>query len=471
MTRSTPDLLPGTLDLLILRTLQTDAKHGWAISERIQQISGDVLQINQGSLYPALHRLEHQGWIEAEWAVSELGRRAKYLPADGVRAAAAGRRNPRMGTHVGGNRPRDEAGLRPMSLRDWKLRARALFAPRRVERELDEELSFHLERETQKLVASGMTPGRARCRPCARFGPVAARRRRVSRRARHRLRRQRRSRCSLRAPDVRPRAARLRHRRPDRRARPGTRHRAVHGHERPPVPRRLRADHRRDVRGRAAATAERRAARVHAPAVRRPPPRDQRLHRRLCGTRRHRYPHRWPDDVRHARHWQRLPGAPRQCGVRARPVPADDDPFGAAAGRGAERSRLAALSSRATRTCSAGASSSTAPLHHHRVMPAGFRGLAVGAPDFWAPLSWLGEFRPIHRGREDLVGLDIVGRLKPGIGPGRRRRSLPRGMDSRRRAPQPSAGPRTSWWCRGAARFRSRSKPLPCSRRCFSPSA
>ena len=77
MTR-TPDLLPGTLDLLILRTLQKDALHGWAISERIQAISQDVLQINQGSLYPALHRLEHQGWIEAEWAVSELGRRAKY---------------------------------------------------------------------------------------------------------------------------------------------------------------------------------------------------------------------------------------------------------------------------------------------------------------------------------------------------------------------------------------------------------
>ncbi len=79
MTRhAVPDLLPGTLDLLILRTLQTEALHGWAISERIQQISQDVLQINQGSLYPALHRLEHRGWIEAEWAVSELGRRAKY---------------------------------------------------------------------------------------------------------------------------------------------------------------------------------------------------------------------------------------------------------------------------------------------------------------------------------------------------------------------------------------------------------
>ena len=88
MTRDpVPDLLQGTLDLLILRTLQTDSLHGWAISERIQQISQDVLQVNQGSLYPALHRLEHRGWIDAEWAVSELGRRAKYY-----RLTASGRR-------------------------------------------------------------------------------------------------------------------------------------------------------------------------------------------------------------------------------------------------------------------------------------------------------------------------------------------------------------------------------------------
>ncbi len=93
MVPSTPDLLPGTLDLLILRTLQKDALHGWAISERIQQISEDVLQINQGSLYPALHRLEHQSWIEAEWKVSELGRRAKYYRLTDVRTEAAHHRN------------------------------------------------------------------------------------------------------------------------------------------------------------------------------------------------------------------------------------------------------------------------------------------------------------------------------------------------------------------------------------------
>jgi PadR family transcriptional regulator, regulatory protein PadR len=73
-----PDLLPGTLDLLILRTLQTTALHGWAISERIQQVSEDILQINQGSLYPALHRLEHQGWVSAKWGVTDENRRAKF---------------------------------------------------------------------------------------------------------------------------------------------------------------------------------------------------------------------------------------------------------------------------------------------------------------------------------------------------------------------------------------------------------
>jgi PadR family transcriptional regulator PadR len=100
----TPDLLPGTLDLLILRTLQKDALHGWAIADRIQQISEDVLQINQGSLYPALHRLEHQGWIEAEWNVSELGRRAKYyhLTTSGRRQLAVEAREwERMATAIG----------------------------------------------------------------------------------------------------------------------------------------------------------------------------------------------------------------------------------------------------------------------------------------------------------------------------------------------------------------------------------
>jgi len=72
------EILQGTLDLLILRTLVSGPMHGWSISERIQQISEDVLHVTQGSLYPALHRLEHKGWIKAEWAMSELGRRARF---------------------------------------------------------------------------------------------------------------------------------------------------------------------------------------------------------------------------------------------------------------------------------------------------------------------------------------------------------------------------------------------------------
>ena len=72
------DLLQGTLDLLILKTLALGPQHGWGISQRIQQISEDVLQVNQGSLYPALHRLEEPGWIDSEWGVSDTNRQAKF---------------------------------------------------------------------------------------------------------------------------------------------------------------------------------------------------------------------------------------------------------------------------------------------------------------------------------------------------------------------------------------------------------
>jgi transcriptional regulator len=86
MTRPT-DLVQGTLDLLIMRTIATDPLHGWAIAQRIQLLSKDVLQVNQGSLYPALQRLERQGWITADWGVSETNRRARFY-----RLTAAGRR-------------------------------------------------------------------------------------------------------------------------------------------------------------------------------------------------------------------------------------------------------------------------------------------------------------------------------------------------------------------------------------------
>jgi PadR family transcriptional regulator PadR len=72
------DLIQGTLDLLILRTISTEPKHGWAIAKRIEQITDDVLQVTQGALYPALHRLEQQGWVRSEWRTSETGREAKF---------------------------------------------------------------------------------------------------------------------------------------------------------------------------------------------------------------------------------------------------------------------------------------------------------------------------------------------------------------------------------------------------------
>jgi PadR family transcriptional regulator PadR len=78
MSQTTTDLLQGTLDLLILKTLSLGPQHGWGVAQRIQQVSRNLLQVNQGSLYPALHRLEDQGFIEAEWGTSENNRRAKF---------------------------------------------------------------------------------------------------------------------------------------------------------------------------------------------------------------------------------------------------------------------------------------------------------------------------------------------------------------------------------------------------------
>ena len=87
MARPAPDLLQGTLDALVLKVLELEPQHGWGIALRIQQISEDVLRVQQGSLYPALTRLEEQGWIAGDWATTENNRRAKYY-----RLTAAGRR-------------------------------------------------------------------------------------------------------------------------------------------------------------------------------------------------------------------------------------------------------------------------------------------------------------------------------------------------------------------------------------------
>jgi PadR family transcriptional regulator PadR len=72
------DLVQGTVDLLILKVVALEPIHGWAVAQRIHQVSNDVLKLNQSSLYPALHRLEKQGWVQSQWGTSDLGRRAKY---------------------------------------------------------------------------------------------------------------------------------------------------------------------------------------------------------------------------------------------------------------------------------------------------------------------------------------------------------------------------------------------------------
>ena len=91
MTDRSQDVLRGTLDLLILKTLAPEPMHGWGISQRIQLLSDELLQVGQGSLYPALQRLEERGWVDSEWRTSERNRRAKYyrLTASGSRALGA----------------------------------------------------------------------------------------------------------------------------------------------------------------------------------------------------------------------------------------------------------------------------------------------------------------------------------------------------------------------------------------------
>lgn len=95
MPKTKSDLLQGTLDLLILKTLEWQPMHGWGITQRIQQVSESVLQVNQGSLYPALHRLEEQGWIISAWDTSENNRQAKYykLTLKGRKQLAAEKEN------------------------------------------------------------------------------------------------------------------------------------------------------------------------------------------------------------------------------------------------------------------------------------------------------------------------------------------------------------------------------------------
>ena len=163
--RQTTDRLQGTLDLLVLKTLAHAPMHGWNVALRIQEVSREALQINQGSLYPALHRLEDAGYIDSEWGTSENNRRARFYHSHGARPEAAGARDRQLASLRRGGRAR--AALR--------LRVRAMFSPlhlarrfgvmlhrRSFERRLDEELRFHMDMVASRHLARGISAAQAR---------------------------------------------------------------------------------------------------------------------------------------------------------------------------------------------------------------------------------------------------------------------------------------------------------------------
>ena len=165
------DLPQGTLDLLILKTVALEPQHGWAISERIQQISSDVLQVQQGSLYPALHRLERRGWIEARWGASDNNRRAKFYEL-----TRTGRKQLEHETVAWRKLTLAVGQVLDMGvvsmIRDLRFRLRALFRRHVVERELDEELRFHVEHQVEKLMRAGETRAQATRQALASLGGI-----------------------------------------------------------------------------------------------------------------------------------------------------------------------------------------------------------------------------------------------------------------------------------------------------------
>ncbi len=170
------DLIHGTLDLLILNTISLEPQHGWAIAKRIQQVSREVLQVSQGALYPALHRLEQQGWIRAEWRVTEGGRDAKFYTLTKAGRAQLANRAGAMGADVERRRAGDShgAGGIRMRLRRWydiaRLRLRSVLGRGGVERELDKELWFHFDQQVRENVGKGMSPEDARAAAARSFG-------------------------------------------------------------------------------------------------------------------------------------------------------------------------------------------------------------------------------------------------------------------------------------------------------------
>ena len=173
MATPSSDILRGTLDLLILKTLTLQPMHGWGISQRIEQFTRGVLDVNQGSLYPALQRLEQKGWIESEWGSTENNRKARYyrLTDDGRKALGTETESWRRYVSAVELGVRDQLMklLKPIA-RWWK----ALFQRESAERDLDDEIQLHLEMETAKNVRGGMPADQARREALIAFGGIDA---------------------------------------------------------------------------------------------------------------------------------------------------------------------------------------------------------------------------------------------------------------------------------------------------------
>ena len=169
-TNTPPDLLPGTLDLLILRTLATGPKHGYGIAERLRQVSEDVLQVGESSLYPALQRLLLNGWVKAEWGASENNRRARYYTVTACRHASASAPNARSSSgwsspSSGFCRRVDEREIRGVRRQDMRTLFRRItywIARRSREADLAEELECHRALTQARLERSGLPATEAR---------------------------------------------------------------------------------------------------------------------------------------------------------------------------------------------------------------------------------------------------------------------------------------------------------------------
>ncbi len=155
------DLLQGTLDMLILKVAALEPIHGYAIVQRLQQISKDALQIRQGSLYPALYRLENRGWLKAEWKTTEAGREAKFYSPHARRPPPARIRNRRL-----------EAPLRRHLARTGDTRMKFPFGRRNWERSMDTELRFHLDQQIRDYMDRGLSRAEAERRARQEFGTL-----------------------------------------------------------------------------------------------------------------------------------------------------------------------------------------------------------------------------------------------------------------------------------------------------------